>query len=81
MPKLNVYVDDDLAKRIRELRLPMSEISQRALWQAVERDEQARCKKCRAPAVYHVKREGGSLYSCVDHIVLYLTDLCTVRPI
>jgi hypothetical protein len=81
MPKLNVYVDDELAKRVRELRLPLSEISQKALWDAVEKDERAVCKKCKAPAVYHVRREGGSIYSCVDHIVLYLTDPCTVRPI
>jgi len=74
-------VDDELAKRIRELQLPMSEISREALWAAVEKENRAVCKKCRERARYHVRRESGSVYACPEHVGLFLGDISTVRAI
>jgi len=74
-------VDDELAKRIRDLHLPMSEISREALWAAVDKDTKAVCKKCREPARYHIRRENSSVYVCPQHVALFLGDVSTVRAI
>jgi hypothetical protein len=83
MPKLNIYVDDDLAKRIKEYNLPLSQICQNALWQAVEETETAVCGyDCRQPAVFFIQGEGGSVYACRKHLTTLLTEgISTVRSI
>src|SRR5579884_3737748 len=42
MPKVNVYLPDDLAAAVREARLPLSTICQAALAQAVRAHDEAR---------------------------------------
>ena len=59
----------------------MSEISRDALWAAVEAEEAAVCKKCKAPAVYHIRRELGPVYACAEHAISYLGQPSTVRPL
>lgn len=81
MPKVNVYLDDDLASQVKTLRLPMSEICREALWKAVDRDVTALCKKCKQPASYHVRSGKGVMYACEDHLTLYLDGSATVRAI
>lgn len=74
MPKLNIYVDDELAKRVRDLKLPMSEISRDALWAAVEKEDGAVCRTrgCGKPAEYRIRRQTGTVYSCTDHLAALL---------
>jgi hypothetical protein len=72
MPKLNIYVDDELAKRVRDLKLPMSEISRDALWAAVEKEDGAVCRSCKQPAEYRVRRQSGTVYACTDHLATLL---------
>lgn len=79
MPKLNVYTDHELLKRIRKLNLPLSEICQEALWEAVENAERSSCQ-CGDPACFLIRNE-ISVYSCAQHVVLYLDRNSTVRPL
>ena len=82
MPKLNVYVDDDLLKRVRKYNLPISQICQDALWIAIEEAEAAVCKECEQPAAFHVLYEGLQVYSCRRHLTSLLLDgVSTVRSL
>ena len=83
MAKLNVYMaDDELLKRVKVLGLPVSQICRDALWEAVEQAEANKtCKKCKAPAYYHIIKINGDAYSCKDHVTLYLGDSSTVRTL
>lgn len=81
MPKLNVYVDDELLKRVKNSGIELSKICRDALWDALEKENVASCRKCKAPAKYHIRRENGTTYACDDHVMLYLGDLSTVRAI
>lgn len=83
MPKLNVYLaDDELIKRVKVLNLPISQICRDALWEAVANAERSKvCKKCKAPATYHVIKTNGDTFACKDHVMLYLGDRAEVRTL
>lgn len=81
MPKVNVYLEDTLAQRVKTLRLPMSEICREALWKAVDKETTAVCRKCKAPATYHIRSSKGAFYACGNHLTLYLDGSATVRAI
>ena len=82
MPKINVYVDDDLFKRINQYNLALSRICQDALWAAVEETEAASCASCVRPAVFYVQHDGGGAYVCRTHLSSELPGgVATVRSL
>jgi Post-segregation antitoxin CcdA len=82
MPKLNIYVDEDLAQRIKNSGIEMSRVCRDALWAAIEKEQRAVCKKCKAPATYYVRKENAApVYVCDDHVVGYLGDQSVVRAL
>lgn len=81
MPKLNIYVDEELLKRVRTMNLPISEICQTALWAVVEQEETTRCTDCALSAVFLVKNDIGNIYVCKKHVANYLDGVSTVRAL
>jgi hypothetical protein len=82
VPKLNVYIDDVLLKRVRALNLPASQICRDALWEAIWKLNNAKCRKCKEPAGYAIRRDsGGVVYACTEHVGLYLGDKSEVHRI
>jgi post-segregation antitoxin (ccd killing protein) len=81
MPKVTVYVDDDLFKRIKKYSLPTSQICQAALWTAIEGMDAAQCE-CGAPASFRIENENGASYGCRKHAPsLIAVGPCMVRPL
>jgi hypothetical protein len=82
MPKLNIYVDEDLMKRVQKYNMPISQICQQALWDAIEETERAVCKTCDSPALFHVKNDEGGAYACRRHLAtLAIEGVSTVRAL
>lgn len=81
MPKLNIYVDEELLKRVRTMNLPISEICQTALWSVVEEEEQTGCKDCPLSAAFLIKNDMGYFYVCKKHVGNYLDGVSTVRAL
>jgi hypothetical protein len=82
MPKLNIYVDEDLLKRIKKNSIPISQICQQALWVAIEEAETSVCDECGQPALFHVQNDEGGAYACKRHLAASLVEgISTVRAL
>jgi hypothetical protein len=82
MPKLNIYVDEDLFKRVKKYNLQISPICQQALWAVIEREDAAVCEQCDQPALFYVQNEEGHLYTCKKHLTIYVeAGVSTVRAL
>jgi len=82
MAKLNIYADEDMIKQAKELNLPLSQICRDAIWEAIEEAGDRSCKRCKAPATFHViKEDGDNVFTCDEHVGQYIGDQATVRSL
>lgn len=81
MPKINVYLSEELDEEIRKVNLPVSSICQEALRQALASEQPCARKGCKSKPEFQVVREGYVAFVCGDDVADYLGDHSEVRAL